>query len=381
MAVKDEKIKEGLQLLFDNFWILRNESPQEYRFLRSIEKDLHRIISERFGLRIFFQTDFIKLEKIPDEPQSWMGILEFEEPIDYALFCCAMAFLEEKDVKEYFLLSHICEEIAENYPGVPKVDWINYHHRKSFIRVMRKMLELHVIETVDGNIGRFSSHEDAEVLYVTTVYARYFMRPYLKDVHLQDDWEALIDKERENDENAKRHRVYKRLFMEPKLLRRDVDEADFYYIRNQYSSIADFVSRFSPYNLEVYKNVAMLTANEGRSKGTYFPSNKVLDDILLHLMAVVRRAAFPVNEAGEILAGLEDWDKWMDTLIADYQYGWSKEYRENKSKKAISDIILTYGSEWGFFKVEQDRIIINPTFARMAGKYRPNEIKQKKEAE
>ncbi|MBC1503142.1 TIGR02678 family protein [Listeria booriae] len=380
MAVKDEKLKEGLQLLFDNFWILRSESPQEYRFLRSMEKDLHRIISERFGLRIFFQTDFIKLEKIPDKSESWMGILEFEEPIDYALFCCAMAFLEEKDVKEYFLLSHICEEIAENYPGVPKVDWLNYHHRKSFIRVMKKMLDLHVIETVDGNIGRFSSQEDAEVLYVTTVYARYFMRPYLKDVHLQEQWEDLIDRERDNDENAKRHRVYKRLFMEPKLLRSDVDEGDYYYIRNQYSSIADFVSRFSPYNLEVYKNVAMLTASEGHSRGDFFPSNKALDDILLHLMAVVRKDSLSRDTLGGIHTSLQDWDRWIDHLIADYQYGWSKEYRD-KSKNALSNAILTYGSEWGFFKLGTEEIIIYPTFARMAGRYKPNDIKQKKEAE
>ncbi|MBC6308959.1 TIGR02678 family protein [Listeria sp. FSL L7-1582] len=371
MLTKDDKLKDGLQLLMDNYWVLRSVSPKEYQFLRSMEKDLRQIISDKFGWRVYFHTDFIKLEKIPVEPEAWMGMLSFEEPMDYALFCCGLAFFEEKDIKEYFLLSHICEEILESYPGTPKVDWLNYNHRKSLIRVIKKMLDLHLIETIDGDMKRFLFEEDAEVLYVTTVYARYFMRPYPQNIYDYAHWSDLIEDETLDSENAQRHLVYKKLFMQPQLLRGEVSEADFYYIRNQRPSIEHFAERYSEYHLELYKDVAMLVMHENKAKSVSFPSNKALDDILLHLMALVRKKDFSVDAHGEIHLSTGQWDGLLDELIAIFQFGWSKEYRDKK-KDALEVAIVQHGKSWGFLEREVTGICIYPTFARFAGKYSLN---------
>ena len=88
----DGKIKEGIALLFQNYWILRSEHPKEYFFLRGIEKSIRKEITERFGYRVYFTSDFIKLEKLPSSPEPWMGLSDFTSPMDYVLFCCFLCF-------------------------------------------------------------------------------------------------------------------------------------------------------------------------------------------------------------------------------------------------------------------------------------------------
>lgn len=113
----DEKAKEAMTALFENFWIVREEEPELYQKIREREKVLKRYLQEKFGYRLIIHRYFAKLEKIPAEPESWMGIQDFQDILDYALFCCLLAYLESKAVDEKFLLSDLCEEIQAMYPG------------------------------------------------------------------------------------------------------------------------------------------------------------------------------------------------------------------------------------------------------------------------
>ena len=373
MDLKANQLNEGLQLLFENYWILRKENPREYRKLRSIEKDLRRIVSERFGYRIYFHTDFIKLEKLPVESSPWMGILEFEEQMDYVIFCCVLAFLEEKDVPEYFLLSHLCEEIPEIYPGFPKVDWINYQHRKSLVRVVQKCLELHLIETVDGDIENFSRREDVEVLYVTTIYSRYFMRPYPQDIYQYANWLELHDDEKIDDEspNSQRHKMYRQLYTQPCILREEVDANAFYYLRNQRNSISDFTEQYSPYELEIYQNVAMLTVTNRTQKLTQFPSTKVIDDILVQLATLIREKGVVPDVYGKVHYPKGNWRQLLGELQQLHSPLWSKEFR-TKSLDQLDREIIKNGENWSFLKELDDEVEIFPSFARING-YMSNE--------
>ena len=158
-----------------------SDHPEWYQLIREREKVLRRYISEKFGLRLIVHQYFIKLEKIPVEPERWMGIQDFQEPMDYAIFCCALSFLEGKSVDEQFLLSDLCQEIQADYPGEFALDWTLYIHRKSLIRAMKVLMDFQIIRAIDGDIGRFDHNEEQEVLYEATVYSRYFMRSYPDD--------------------------------------------------------------------------------------------------------------------------------------------------------------------------------------------------------
>src|SRR5699024_9364456 len=92
VAMFDEKAQTALRLLMEKFWILRLEEPELYQVVRERENMLKRYVDEKLGFDLIVHQHFIKLEKIPVEAKPWMGIQEFQEPRDYAIFCCALAY-------------------------------------------------------------------------------------------------------------------------------------------------------------------------------------------------------------------------------------------------------------------------------------------------
>src|SRR5699024_12733310 len=101
--------QEALAILFENFWIIREQDPAGYRLIRENEKALRRYISEKFGFSFIIHKDFIKLEKVPFQPRNWMGIQEFQNPRDYAIFCCGLRSEERRVGKECRYRGSTCE--------------------------------------------------------------------------------------------------------------------------------------------------------------------------------------------------------------------------------------------------------------------------------
>ena len=149
----DEQMQEALSILFEQFWVLRAKEPVSYQLIREREKVLKRYVAEKFGFDLIVHQHFIKLEKIPVDAKAWMGIQDFQASQDYAIFCCGLAFAENRSVEEQFLLSDLAEDIQDMYPGEFSLDWTNYQHRKSLVRMLKKMVELDIIRAVD-EIGR-----------------------------------------------------------------------------------------------------------------------------------------------------------------------------------------------------------------------------------
>ena len=372
----DGKIKEGIALLFQNYWILRSEHPKEYFFLRGIEKSIRKEITERFGYRVYFTSDFIKLEKLPSSPEPWMGLSDFTSPMDYVLFCCFLSFLEERDTNSYFLLQQICEELKELYPSEPGINWVNRDHRRSLIRVIQLSLKYSLIESIDGDLERFSHSERAEVLYVSTANSRYFMRPYPQNITELASWETLLRVHDGEIRNEVRHNVYRRLFLEPSILDSKVSQAEFYYLRNQRTSIEDYLDRHSDFHLEVFNNFAFLGNEEPNSKLEMFPSQKAIDAIILHLASFVRADNYVVDGHGAIKLSIQEFEDLIKRLHEEYSGGWTKSYRSEKSISEISHDILVQGSTWNFLSYKEDIVTLYPTLALYAGVY-PNDFDEK----
>lgn len=160
----DEPLVEALGLLFEQFWIIRDDEPEVYRFIRDHENKLKRYVQDKFGYDLIVHQHFAKLEKIPVNPESWMGIQSFTEPMDYAIFCCALAYTEQKSLDEQFLLSDLADSIQTLYPGELPLDWTNYNHRRSLVRALKEVNTLQLMKTIDGNIELFQHNEEEEVL-------------------------------------------------------------------------------------------------------------------------------------------------------------------------------------------------------------------------
>lgn len=369
----DEKAIQGLDLLFNHYWILRSEQPEWYQLIRERDKVLRRYINDKFGLRLIIHQHFIKLEKIPVEPERWMGIQQFQEPMDYTIFCCALAFLEGKSVDEQFLLSDLCQEIQASYPGENELDWTLYIHRKSLIRAIKVLLDFHLIRTIDGDLGRFDHDEEQEVLYEATVYSRYFMRSYPEDFYNYSNWEELLEEDwRMNQEDERRKRVYRKLFFSPGIHRVDQQDPDFLYIRMYRNRLSEDIENHSNYKLHVYKNTAFLSNPEPKQYQQVFPDAKAQSDIILQLSKYFHDHIdqYSPRENGEIVLTEGELDTIIETIRVQFDRGWSKYFRE-KPTPSVRKEIMEALKDWMMAEVDRETSLIKlkPLLAVLAGEY------------
>jgi uncharacterized protein (TIGR02678 family) len=369
----DEKAMCGMDLLFHHYWILRAEQPEWYQLIREREKVLRRYINEKFGLRLIVHQHFIKLEKIPVEPEAWMGIQHFQESMDYAIFCCALSFLEGKSVDEQFLLSELCQEIQSDYPGDFPLDWTLFTHRKALIRAVKTLMDFRLIRTIDGDIGRFDHNKEQEVLYEATIYSRYFMRTYPEDFSTYAHWDELLqDDWKLNQEDERRKRVYRKLFFSPGLHRRDQQDPDFLYIRNFRNRLAEDIEKHSDYKLHVYKNTAFLSITAPRQYHQQYPNTKASTDLLLQLSAYIHDNSdrFQPNEHGEVLLTEGDFEQAIDDLHKRFGNGWSKHFRESSTKAVRTELVQAM-KDWMMAEVDENTSLIRlkPLLGVITGKY------------
>ena len=357
----DDKAIQGLDLLFHHYWILRNEHPEWYRLVREREKVLRRYVDDKFGLRLIVHQHFVKLEKIPVVAESWMGIDMLQEPMDYAIFCSALAFLESKSVNEQFLLSELGKEIIAYYPEGYTLDWTTYTHRKSLVRAIKALLDFRLMRTVDGDVEQFERDEEQEVLYEVTVYSRYFMRTYPDDFSSFQNWQELLHEDWvTNQEDLRRKRVYRQLFFSPGIHREDGQDSDFQYIRYYRNRLAEDIEKHSDYQLHIYKNTAFLAIAEPKRYHQVFPDKKAMSDIVLLVARYFheQKERFPSNEYGKIMISTGQLEQMLDQLRAENKDKWSSELK-NMSTASLRNELLSTMKKWRMIEIDEATAFIH----------------------
>lgn len=369
----DEKAKEALELLLESFWILREPASEQYQLIREREHILRRYITEKLGYRLIVHRYFIKLEKIPAAPESWMGIQAFKSTMDYALFSCLLSFLENKSVDDQFLLSELCEDLQALYPGMISLDWTNYGHRKSLIRVLQSAKEFKIIKVIDGKITSFQANGEEEVLYEVPVISRYFMRLYPKDLFQYGSIDELLEQEwLVSPAEARRHKVYRKLFLSPVTYRESEDDSDFAYIRNFRNRLREDIEEHTDYRLELYKNAAMITSPENKMRLSLFPDQKAIIDIVMQFSAILRdnQLEFPPDELGLIRLTEADMDRLVKECKEKYVHGWSKAYRDASLSQLKNELFSTM-NEWKMADEDTNTGMyrMSPLLGRITGEY------------
>lgn len=362
----NEDVFYAIECLFEQFWILREEQPELYRLISRNRKDIRKILNERFGLNLIYHPRFYQVQKRPIKPMAWMGISDFSDKLDYILLMCAMAYTEDKSEKAAFLLSELVEEIQHNYPRKNVVDWTNYRHRRSLVRVLKKMLELHLIEVIEGETEEFLNEESTrgDVLYQVTVYSRYFLGHRPDSYSEFDSFDEMETKFEQMYPIERPQRVYQRLLLEPVLLRTEETISDFEYLRNQYTSLEKFWEQTS-FRFELTKDTAILSSNQ-RRRNNFFPAYRVVDEILLQLAESLRQNLRSYDEFGRIKITKEEWKQQVERLKEVNDAYWSKEYRE-MTLNDLAEALLQTAYTQHFLMYDTTMITISPSFARMVG--------------
>ncbi|KNZ43141.1 TIGR02678 family protein [Acetobacterium bakii] len=375
-----------LEILLDQYWVVKdNDKDLFYRVKDSIPQ-FKTFLSDKLGYGIVINQHLIKLEKIPGSAESFMGIQEFNHPMQYILLCLLLMFLEDRSRDEQFVLSEITEFIAGNNIGKEKIDWTQYSHRKHFIKVLRFAQRLGLMKVNDGDDQKFAYHDDAEVLYESTGLSRYFVRHFTADIMGFANYQDIENAEW-GDLNAdrgviRRQRVYRKLLMEPVVYSQGADDVDYDYIKKQRGLMEGDFLKYLEYPLHVHKNGAMLVVPAEKNIQDGFPNTRAICDITLLLVAQMREALaekkLKINPTGGVSLSRVAFDEWVVELKAKAGRNWSKEFRE-MSAAGLAANLAEYMEDFKMLRQLYDgrEIEILPLAGKLMGTY-PEDMAERK---
>ena len=364
---EQEELRQAAQILMENRWVTRKDMPEEYLLIRRLERPLRHFFRDRCGWPLLVTAQFYKLEKIPAQAQSFMGLAPMQSREDYVLLACVLAFLEEYETGGQFLLGELAEALLSYYPEdafTSKLNWEDYSWRKALIRVLKFLAEEKIINIVDDESEGFVSAGlkdgvmGGEALYEVTSLSRYFLRSFPKELQYYSSLQELAEADffTENTEEAqaarqRRQRLYRSLLLTPVLYKGE-DSLDFLYLRNRRERFINDLSDYLGLHYELYQNAALAVSHEQNTWfRDVFPAKfRGLHDIMLHLSHYLRQLpketlAHPFSQ--------EEWLEHLAALAEATRSGWTKEYREMKQER-LSRELLAEMQAWGMARVGAD---------------------------
>ena len=374
-----------LEELMNERWISKYRDRDKYYRIKDEISEVRPFLVEKLGYRIISNSSLIKLEKLPGEALPWMGIREFKDTSDYALFCVILMFLEDKDAEEQFVLSQLTEYITGNYPE-GQMSWTVYANRQRLIRVMKFCMKNDLFVMDDGNGDQFVTDLETEALYENTGLSRYFARTFTRDISanksvadfFQSEWLDM----NEDRGVIRRQRVYRKLLLSLGLYRENGQDEDFNYVKNYRSVIENDLEQLVDATLQVYKSSAYLILGETGDLGKIFPARNSLSDAILLLHGEIRERVesgglnVEVNERINLpLIKLEEIIRITRTK---YGSGFSKAFREMPDPEFIQTIVEEMEG-LDFLRIDQvtEEAEIMPVAGKMTGRYPERYLEQK----
>lgn len=282
-----ETINECMQLLLNNFWILKEDDLDNYYKIKRNQHLLRNYINKTLGSRLIIHDRFIKLEKIPAQALESIGLPNFILQTDYIYLCLILLFLEDKTRETYFMLSDLIDyvkntAVALELNNVP--NWTLTKERKSLKRAVIFLEKIKVIKLKDASKDDFSDNENAEALYISTGLSNYVMRMFNNKIFdikqeedfIKDEWTY------QNDEKGdiRKYKIYRNLIYTPCIYMNDISKSEIDYLKQLRHHISNELSNLN-YELELTKNMALVFENENALTKDSFPNNKRISAIVL----------------------------------------------------------------------------------------------------
>lgn len=373
--------------LLNRRWIIKKEDPEVYFKLKDKYPEYRNFFRDKLGYSIIMNPLLIKAEKIPGKMNRWMGMRDFDNQTAYVFLCLVLMFLEEMDPEEQFVLSQITDYVKNQYPGDEPIDWTVYGQRKTFIKVLRFCTEEGIIRLTDGDDSLFSkSEESMEVLYENTGVSKYFMRRFAFDISEArnlDDIEKMEWQKEDSDRGViRRHRVYRRLVMEPVVYNEMDDDQDYLYIKNQRSVIEHDMEKYLDGVLHIHRNGALVLFGDDVNIKDRIPNRKNISDIVLQACMEIRKQVdsglLKRDGRDMIVLSYLAWDGIVQSIIDNYSPGWSKKYREASHSQIKNELNIEM-TDFGILQISENmsEIRIMPVAGKFTGDY-PKDFYQRR---
>lgn len=370
-----------VRTLLEKVWICKDTEKEMYYKVKRDIPNFQKFLREQMGWKLIHTGNLLKLEKIPAHAQPFMGIEEFTEIRDYCIFCVALMYLEDKEEEEQFLLSELIDYVETQLKAYMPIDWTSFTQRKSLVRVLQYMEKLQMLRVYEGRSEAFGTEAGQEVLYENTGYSKYFAASFPTDISQYESWrdfeKADFEEVQEHRGAARINRVYRQLVTCPAMYWEENSDPDALYLKNERQWVAKYLRENLSGNLDIYKNAACLTLEEGECYGSVHPRDAMLPEAVLLVCAEIQKKlaegklqkqeneciTIETNEFRKLL--LECREKWSE--------GWSKEFREMEEKK-LCETVMQYMKNWMMIRTEDAQVTILPGTGRMTGFY-PEDFK------
>ncbi len=373
-------------LLLAKRWVLRQADPDLYYKLKDSQRDYHSFFRDKLGYRLIVNPLLIKVEKIPGEHESWMGIAEFSSEMEYAMLCVVLMFLEDLEPEEQFVLAQIIDYVHRHYPKAGVIDWTLYAHRKAMMRVLRFCVDEWLFKITDGNDSGFMRSQDSvEVLYENTGASKYFMRRFnfeIGQLKTADDFKDIEWSSDDKDRGIiRRHRVYRRLTLSPIVYWFDKDDQDYLYIKNQRGVLQHDFEQFLDADLQIHKNGAQIIFEDDYNNSFNIPNRRNITDIVLQFAKLltnqIKAGTIACDQRDIAALSIVQWETQLRQFQSAYQRGWSKLYR-TMSFKALAKEIEAEMIKYGMIMRHNNgrEIMILSLVGKFHGDY-PDDYKQK----
>ncbi len=362
--------------LFENFWISKHSDKETYYRVKRDIPNFQKFIREQLGWKLIHTETLLKLEKRPAHAEPFMGITEFTDMRDYCILCVVLMYLEDKDEQEQFLLSELISFVETQLQRYMEIDWTSFSQRKSLVRVLQYMERLQMLRVYEGSSEAFGAEAGQEVLYENTGYSKYFATSFATDISEFTSWKDFEKTEfeefEENRGSVRINRVYRQLSVCPSFYWEANDDADALYLKNQRQWVSRYLSENLGGYLDIYKNTASLTLEEGDCYGSIHPGNAMLSEAVLLICEGIRsmaeRGVWTKEENECIYVGKEDFIHLILECRFRWREGWSKEFREMDDAKLVESIVA-YMKNWMMIRCGDGKVTILPAAVRVTGYY------------
>jgi uncharacterized protein (TIGR02678 family) len=366
---------ELLKILLDNYIILKEENRDLYYDIKDNYKNFKTFVEEKLGYNLIIHQDFIKLEKFPGRVESWMGIEEFKDKLDYCFFILLLMFLEDKGKEEQFILSSFIDYINGNFE-LEKIDWTIYSNRRSLIRTLKFAQKIYLIKVTDGEEQNFADNEGGEVLYENTGISKYVVRTFPVDISQAKGIDDLMnftpDFVDEQRGVFRRYRVYQTLVMNPVMYNNGADDQDFAYVKNYHSRIREDLEGYLNWNLHVHREGALVLLEEGERGKNTFPNSLGVSDIVLlfnkRILDLLKGGKLFLEKDSCIHLNKEQLIDILECIKREKSKGWSKEYREGTTAYLVEEL-LEFMKGYNMLEEKDGKILLKPLIGKIVGDY------------
>lgn len=370
-----------LEYLLNNYWCVKEKDTSLYFKIKNNLDYYKDFIQTKLGSKLIVNDRFIKLEKIPSVPKSYMGISSFNYKLDYTILFIILLFLEDKPKREQFVLSNLIDYIT-NTASTLELDtipnWNILHHRKCLVNVINHLKDLSIIKVVEEK-NLFTEDVKAEALYETTGLSNYYIREFKNNIleytSINDFINDEFNDQKENIGDVRRYKVYRKLLYSLVTYTDDLSESEIDYLRKFRGSINNEISKYTFSELELTKNMAVLMYDAETKERYDFPNNKAISDIVLlvnyNILGKVNNEELDLDKEEVINISKEQMYRIIKETRNSYIEYFSKFYKEMPLDSFANEVI-SYMKEYDFIKETTLNFRLYPMVSKMVG-YIPKE--------